>query len=55
MDNSIKSVLKISGSSKMIVTKLPSNIKIYLVLKAYLNPVVSDIQNRSSYFDRTAP
>ena len=38
MDNSIKSVLKISGYSKMIVTNLPSNIKIYSVLKAFLNP-----------------
>ena len=38
MEKLIKSVLYILEFSKMVVTNLPSNIKIYLVLKAFLNP-----------------
>ena len=37
MDKSIKNVLQILEFSKIVVTNLPSNIKIYLVLKAFLN------------------
>ena len=38
LDKSIKSVLYILEFSKMVLTNLPSNIKIYSVLKAFLNP-----------------
>ena len=39
-----------------MVTKTSSNIKIYLILKKYFEfgPAVSEIQNRSSHFYRTA-
>ena len=38
LDKSINSVLYILEFIKMVETNLPSNMKIYLVLKAFLNP-----------------
>ena len=38
MDKSIKSVLKILEVSKLVNTNLPSNVKLYLVLKTFLKP-----------------